>query len=163
MTTKLKYLLFAVLAILVALFIYNRYRVAPGVNFDDLSLQDMDGKPVRFSEFKEKKLIVSFGASWCGNCIMELKALNKIREKELSDIEVIIISDEPLEQVRRFKETRGPYFTFLKMNADFGSIGVNAIPTTYLFNKQSENVYKSVGDIHWEDEQTLVYLKKLLD
>jgi peroxiredoxin len=163
MNNKLKYLIFIILAGLVILFIYNKYRIAPGVDFSKLNLYDMEGKPVQFSSFKGKKLVVSFGASWCGNCITELRALNTIKDKELSDVEVIVISDEDLETVKYFKEKRGPSFTFLKMDQNFPSIGINAIPVTYLFNNKMENTEQFVGDIDWKDPSTVERLKKLME
>jgi thiol-disulfide isomerase/thioredoxin len=163
MNNKLKYLIFAILAGLVILFFYNKYRVAPGVDFSKVNLYDMEGKPVQFSSFKGKKLVVSFSASWCGNCITELRALNAIKDKDLPDVEIIVISDEDLETVQQFKEKFAPSYTVLKMDQPFPSLGINAIPVNYIFNTKLENTEQVVGEIDWKDPSTVERLKKLME
>ncbi len=163
MAGKLKYIIFTVLILLIALFFYNKYRVAPSVDFNKLTLFTAEGVPVKWADFKGKKMVVSFGASWCGNCMDELKLLNSIKEKELSDVEVIIISDEAIERVQAFKDHKKYPFTFLKMNQVFNSIGVEAIPTTYIINTDLEIKDETVGYIDWADVSTVAHLKKLME
>lgn len=162
MSKIFKYLAIAILLAFAAWFFYNKYRVAPGLDFKKLNLTDLNGNPVKFKDFKGKKLIVSFGASWCGNCISELRDLNEIKD-ELTGIEVVIISDEDLETVKNFKERRSYPFTFLKMEQSFNSIGINSIPTNYIFNKNLELKYEKVGEINYKDFSTLEYIKKQME
>ncbi|MBA3663154.1 MAG: TlpA family protein disulfide reductase [Bacteroidetes bacterium] len=163
MNNKLKYVIFAVLAVLTALYFFNKYKVAPGINLSQLSLSDLSGQPVKLEEFKGKKIILTFGASWCGNCIMEMKSLNQIKESELNDVEIICISDEALDVVQSFKERKNYPFIFLKMNGSFASIGIHAIPTTYILNKDFKIKYEKVGEIDWKDASTVEYMKKLME
>lgn len=162
MTKFFKYLAVAILIGFAAFFFYKKYRVAPGLDFKKLNLVDLTGNPLKFEDFKGKKLIVSFGASWCGNCLSELKDLMQIKN-ELTGIEVLIISDEPLETVVKFKERKSYPFTFLKMEQTFNSIGINSIPTNYIFNKNLELKYEKVGEINWKDPSTLEYIKKQME
>lgn len=163
MNNKIKYIIIGVLGILVILFFYNKYRVAPGMNFDKLTLVDLAGNSKKVSDFKGNKTVVSFGASWCGNCLMELKTLMAIKESELKDVEVIIISDEALETVKAFKDRKNYPFTFLKMKESFASIGINSIPTNYILNKDHKIKYEKVGEIDWKDPSTIEHIKKLME
>ncbi len=159
------------MAILIALcvaafavfYFYNRYRVAPKVNFPVLQLQDLNGQTVSFDSFKGKKLVVSFGASWCPNCIEELTILKKINDTQLQGITVVVISDEPLEKISAFKERREYPFIFLKMDKTFDAIGIHSIPTTYIVNTKLEVVKEQVGYINWEDASTLNHLKTIME
>ncbi len=163
MAGKVKYIIFIALGLIVALFFYNKYKVAPGINFHKLTLFSSDGEPVKWTDFEGKKLIVSFGASWCPNCIDELKMINSIKAQSLMDVQIIVISDEPIEKVKAFYERKGYPFTFLKMQQSFNSIGVNAIPTTYILNTKLEVKDETVGYIDWKDVSTVEHFKKLME
>lgn len=102
-------------------------------------------------------------ASWCPNCIDELNELSQIKTESLADVEVLVLSDESIEKIEQFKSRRNYPFTFLKLNADFASIGINSIPTSYILNTKFEVVKQSVGIIQWSDPSTLQHLKTLMD
>jgi len=163
MKNKLTILIFAVLAVLAGIYFFKKYKVAPGVDFSKLVLFDTEGNPVKLSEMKGKKLVVSFGASWCHNCLDELKMINSVKETNLKDVEIVVISDEDMDRVKAFKERKGYPFTYLKMNVSFNSIGINSIPTTYIINTNFEVKDETVGYIDWKDPSTVEHLKKLME
>ena len=162
MNKKVIYLIAFLALAFAAFYMYQKYRVAPAVNFTQLSLTDLNGQPVQFSSFKGKKTVVCFSASWCPNCRVELKDINQVKG-ELPDVEILVISDEPLDVVNAFKEKMGYPFTFLKMNQSFNAIGINSIPVSYLFNINQEVKKESVGYLDWKDPSTLVHLKKIME
>lgn len=163
MLKKLIPLFILVLAGCIAFYFYSKYRIAPGVDVAKLPLVTLDGKPFNFSSLKGKKVILSFSASWCGNCIAELNALKKIKDSDLADVEVVIIDDEPMETVTEFKNAREYPFTFVKLEKDFPSIGINSIPVNYFYNTQQELKGNEVGQIDWEDPSTREHFKQLLN
>lgn len=163
MSPKIKYIFFAVLLLLAVLYFYKKYNVAPSVDFAKLDLQYLDGERVNWQDFKGKKLVVSLGASWCGNCREELKELSKVKDTKLEDVEVVVISDEPMEKVQRFSEMYSYPYIYLKLNQPFPSIGINSIPTTYIINTALEVQDEQVGYIDWSDASTVEHLHKLMD
>jgi thiol-disulfide isomerase/thioredoxin len=163
MPKKLSLLLISALFILGGLYLYNKYKVAPSIDVSKLSLQTLDGQAFNFASLKGKKVILSFSASWCGNCIREMNTLKKIKETEMQGIEIVIIDDEPLETVIRFKEGREYPFTFLKLEQSFPSIGVNSIPVTYFYNAEQQIKGNEVGEIDWLDASTREHFKQILN
>ncbi len=151
------------LIILGAFYLYNKYKVAPKIDFQKLELLDMEGNAFNFESLKGKKTIVSLGASWCPNCISEMNALAKIKDTELSDVTIVIIDDEPLEKVIAFKERKNYSFLFLKLNSSFPEIGIHSIPVNYFFNKNLELKKQQVGEIEWNDPSTREHYKKLME
>lgn len=149
------------LGLVAVLYFYNKYRVAPEIKLTELPLSDENGNLIKFEAFKGKKLVVAFYASWCGNCLQELKEINKIKERELADIEIICITDEPIEKLTQFKNEKGYPFTFLKLNKFFPDIGIHSIPITYIVNQNLEIVKEQVGYIDWDDPSTLNHIKGL--
>ena len=44
----------------------------------DFTLNDIDGKPVRFSDFKGKNVVLIFWASWCPDCRAEVPVIQEM-------------------------------------------------------------------------------------
>ncbi len=147
----------------VGLYLFNKYRVAPPIDLTKFELTTADTTKFEIASLKGKKVIVSFYASWCPNCLDELKTINAIKQQKLSDVEVLAITDEGLEKMLSFKNKKQYPFTFLSLNKSFPEIGINSIPVTYLLNKKGEVVYNHVGYIEWDDESTLDHLKSIME
>jgi len=160
--TTYQILIIAIVA-LVGLYFYNKYNVAPSIQVDKLEILNQDSTKFDIHSLKGKKVIISFYASWCPNCIDELKVLNTIKNEKLSDIEILAITDESMDKLISFKNKKQYPFTFLKLNASFPEIGIASIPTTYLLNTKGEIVYNKVGYIEWDDESNLNHLKSLME
>ncbi|MES2678759.1 MAG: TlpA disulfide reductase family protein [Bacteroidota bacterium] len=163
MSRKWVYALGLIVVALIALFYYNKYAVAPAIDFNKVNLVDLHEQPVKFDSFKGKKTIVCFSASWCPNCLNELRELNAIKDSQLQGVEIVVISDEPLDKILDFSERTAYPFTFLKLEQAFSQVGINSIPTTYLVNSRLEIKKETVGYIDWSDPSTCEHLKKLMD
>lgn len=161
MEKKWIYALLAVFAGLIILFYYDKYKVPPSLDLTKLEIVTETEQPFNMSQLKGKKLIVSFYASWCGNCIQELREINKIKNTELKDIEVICLTDEPIEKLIEFKERTAYPFMFLKLKKQFQQIEIYSIPVTYIVNEKLEVVEEYLGYIDWEDPSTLNHIKSL--
>jgi len=153
---------FIVLLVFVAFYLYRKYRVAPEIDLDHLPLSTIDGVPVKLSAFEGKKVILCFGASWCGNCLEELHDLKQVAHLLPADVEVVVISDEQPQRIESLIKKGFP-FTFLKLNKSFGELGINAIPTSYLLNRNLKVKKETVGYLNWKDESTRQHLLKLLE
>ena len=160
--TRIYTLLGFFITFLIGMYVYNKYNVAPQIDISKLEIIDEASQKFDIKSLKGKKVIISFYASWCPNCLDELEVLNKIKNEKLADITILAITDEPLEKLTSFKEKKQYPFTFLKLTKPFNDIGVFSIPTVYLLNTNNEIVYDNVGYINWEDETTLSHLKTLM-
>lgn len=163
MSKKTTYIVL-VLAILgvIGLYFFNKYNVAPAIDIAKLEVVDQDTSQFNIASLKGKKVIVCFYASWCPNCIDELKIINSIKEQKLEGIEILAITDESIEKLVSFKTKTQYPFTFLTLTTNFSDIGIVSIPTTYLLNTKGEVVYNKVGYIDWEDESTISHLKSIM-
>lgn len=62
-----------------------------------LTLPDLDGKPHRLNDYRGRRVLLNFWASWCGPCLDEMPALDRAQAKfgEKGGIVVGIAMDEP--------------------------------------------------------------------
>ena len=158
------YVFFFLLLLLIGVYyVYNKYQKAPSIQFSQLPLLTLQNEKFDLQSLKGKKLVICMAASWCPNCIDELNELALLKPQSLTDVEVLVISDESLEKIEQFKTRRNYPFTFIKLNTNFAAIGINSIPTSYIINKNFEVVKQSVGIIQWSDPSTLQHLKTLMD
>ena len=162
-TSKIYYLFSAIIILLVIFYFYQKYNVAPRIDMNTIAVINENNEPVDFTQYKGKKVIISFYASWCPNCLDELKTLNQLYSSKLSDITILCITDEPMDKLISFRDKKQYPFTFLKLTKSFPEIGINSIPTTYLLNTNNQMVYENVGYIEWDDESTLNHLKTLMN
>lgn len=166
MGSKWVYVFLFLMVGVAGLFFYDKFRVAPKIKFEEVKLFNMASEMLDFKQFEGKGTLVCFGASWCGNCIEELNTLKSITENQpaaLDGIQILVISDESIEKIKRFKEKHQYPFVFLKMEKSFASIGINSIPTSYLLNKKLEVKKEHVGYLDWNDPSTREHLLKLMN
>ena len=147
---------------LVSLYQYQKYRVAPKTDLAKLFCTDTLGKHVNIASIKDKKIILMFFATWCGDCLREMKQLDEVMKNNLKDVQVIAISDEPMEKITAFAARKKYPYTFLQLNKPFASIDIYAIPVTYLINTRGEVVYSKVIAINWKDPSVVAFTEETL-
>lgn len=106
-----------------------------GVQVDEISMRTHDGRDISFHDFHGKRLIVAYWASWCGPCISEIPALNKLNLRK--DVTVLGVSSENFELIRnaRTKHSINYEVGNLKQeNAVFAEI--TKLPTVLFFDRK---------------------------
>ena len=154
--------LFVIGLSIVLLYQYQKYRIAPSVDVFALNYKDTSGKNVNLNIYKGKKIIFSFWGTWCGECLMEMKRLNETKKTDLFDVEVIVVSEEPLDVINAFIQRKKYPFTFLQLPKAFPEINVNAIPVNYLINTKGQVTYAKEGAIDWQDNSVISFAKENL-
>jgi len=90
---------------------------AAGERATDFTLRDVDGKQVKLSEYKGKVVLLSFWATWCGPCKVEMKHLDEFQRDLRGDgFEVLSISSDDARtasQAKRYVKQKGFSFTAL--------------------------------------------------
>ena len=126
------------------------------------SYVDLYDNKVDLSTFKGKKVLINYWATWCGPCIQEMPSLLKAQEL-LKDENYIflLVSDESIQKISRFKNRKKFNFTYLKSSVSLGSMGIYSLPTTYIFNEKGEKVKKIVGAVDWNSNRMIKKLKSL--
>jgi thiol-disulfide isomerase/thioredoxin len=118
-------------------------RGANGERMSDFTQNDINGKPVTFSSFKGKYVLVDFWASWCVPCRREnpivLKAYQKFADKGFTVIGVSL--DDNAEKWKKAVEMDKMPWTQLsdlkgRNNEVATYYGIGGLPANYLVNPE---------------------------
>ncbi len=58
----------------------------------NFTAMDKDGKTVKLSDFKGKKVYINMWASWCGPCMREIPELEKVYQKYKNNKDIVFLS-----------------------------------------------------------------------
>jgi peroxiredoxin len=127
-----------------------RFASAAGPAANDFQLKDLNGSPVRLSDFKGKQpVLLYFWATWCSACKSVKPEINKLRSEIGRDrMEILAInvgSVDTLEKVMQYQKAQPMSYPVLY--DDGGKVTdayqVRGIPLFVLINKEGSVVYRS--------------------
>jgi len=137
--------------IMVGIFIYQRYRVAPALLLPEIQLSDLQGNSVKPASGKPTLLI--FFGTWCRDCRKELPVLAKLEaELKNQNIQVILVSDEEIAVLQDFSTGIPLSFQLCKLTGSFKENNIYTLPTSYLFCSNGSVFRKQTGAIEWTIE-----------
>jgi thiol-disulfide isomerase/thioredoxin len=91
----------------------------PGAALPDLAFRDLDGASHRLSEWKGRRLLLNFWATWCGPCREELPLLDATRARLAPNgVEVVGIALDDPAAVRAFLAATPVRYPVLLADAD---------------------------------------------
>ena len=97
---------------------------------------------------KGSVVLVSFWATWCQPCLVEMPELVRLR-KDYSDSDLTVIGisiDSDARRLEAFLRQNPLNFDiYLAPRSVQGSFGVSAIPTIFFYNRQGDRVWTQKG------------------
>ena len=126
-------------------------------SFVDLYENNLD-----LSVYKGKRIVINYWATWCGPCIKEMPSIKRA-EEILEDYGYIflLVSDETVSKISKFKNDRNFDFNFLKSIESYETLGIYSMPTSYIFDENGKIIETIVGAIEWDSEEMINKLKIL--
>ena len=77
------------------------------------------------------------------------------------DYTFLLVSDETISKISSFKKEWNFDLKFIKSTKSFETLGVYAMPTSYIFDANGQLIETIVGAIEWDSEEMINKLKKL--
>ncbi|MFC4712151.1 peroxiredoxin family protein [Planococcus dechangensis] len=133
--------------------------LAQGDLAPDFMLTDQNGETVQLSDYRGKKVILNFWATWCPPCRAEMPHMQQFHEDNTdSDVEILAVNltaqDNGAEAISSFIDEFGLTFSIPmdETGSTAQSYQIRTVPTTYILNTRGEIAEKIVGPM---DEQIM--------
>ena len=115
------------------------------------TLPDLDGKQMKSAELKGQVVVLDFWATWCGPCLAELAAFNRLHEKYAGrGVKVVGIAVQSgwAQDVKHYLEKYKLKYPILIGDDDIlEKYSVVGFPTTYILNKEFKVHRKFTGEL----------------
>jgi len=139
---------------------YKSYKLPPQLNKETTELVSETGVSVQISDFKGKYVLVSYFQTWCGDCVQELESMDTLQNRVGKDrIKVMLISDEPWEKIRRFKQKYGNTLEYYQSAKTLKSQNIRVFPTSFLLDPSGTIILSKINSFEWDSESFIRTIK----
>ena len=155
-----------ILFILVTLpFILFAQKTLPSVD-----IKSLDNSNFNTSQFENdgNPIIISFWATWCKPCILELETINEVYEdwQEETGVKLIAISTDNIQKINDVKVKKDAdgweYEVYIDSNREFArAMNVRPIPHTFLLDGNKNIVWQHTGYSPGDEEGLFDQIKKI--
>lgn len=124
----------------------------------NFTLSTLEGKEIKLSDFKGRKVMINFWATWCPPCKAEMPAMQQLYNQANGYMDILAINIDPKNDVAGFVRENQLTFPILldesgKVNEDFSII---SIPTTFLINEDGMIEKKHIGAMTLEQMEEFI-------
>jgi len=138
-----------------------------GAAAPDFIRTSLDGSSITLSDHQGRVVLLNFWASWCPPCRSEMPSMEKLHKTLGGDDFVIIaisIDGGNTSEVQDFITDNGYTFhTLHDQRQDVAkNYGIEAIPTTFIIDKNGTIVEISRGSEDWSSKKRLAQLRELM-
>lgn len=126
-----------------------------GEGIHKVKLADLKGKAIDMKQYQGKTLFLNFWATWCKPCLQEMPSIKSAIEI-LNDKDIVFLfaSDETAEQIENFNSKNEYNFNYVRAE-NMEELGIMALPTTYIFDKNGTLVFNEIGFRKWDEKENI--------
>ena len=116
----------------------------------DFSLESLDGKTMRLSDFRGKAVLLNFWATWCGPCKIEMPWFVELQKEYAAQgfqIVGVAMDDGSKEDIAKFAKEMGVNYPILIGKEAVGDAygGVQFLPESFFIGRDGKIVDKVFG------------------
>ena len=132
-----------------------------------LAFSARDGAPRQLADFRCQFVLVNLWATWCGPCVEEMPALDRLQAKLGSKLTILAVSED-----RRGAEVVDPFLQKIGVkhltvvldpkSAALNEFQVQGLPTSFLIDCNGMILGKLEGAAKWDEAPMLATLERYL-
>ncbi|QSE99349.1 TlpA family protein disulfide reductase [Fulvivirga lutea] len=131
-------------------------------NTPQIDIKTLSGESSTLEDYEGKVVFLNIWATWCAPCIKEMPSIEKLTELYGDDVEFLIASNEEVDKIIQFKEKKSFKLNFVQLQNTPESLGVFALPATFVFNRAGELAFEEKGSRNWYSEESKSQIKKII-
>ena len=135
-----------------------------------IEFHDIEGKTVRFSDYRGKYILLNIWATWCTPCVKELPALQELKGALAPEGWVVLAVAQdyiaPPEKIIDFtarlnvREVAG-YYAADGSEIEKTLVTDGVLPVTVIITPEGYIIAKIKGEAEWNSPEVIAYLEKL--
>src|SRR5512146_916945 len=122
----------------------------PGTLAPDFTLQSLDGKTVRLSDFRGKAVLLNFWATWCEPCKLEMPWFVELQKQygpQGLEVVGVAMDDSGKDTIAKFAKDLGVNYSVLlgkeSVSDEYG--GLEYLPTSFYIDRDGKVVARVFG------------------
>jgi thiol-disulfide isomerase/thioredoxin len=128
----------------------SRPRIAKSTLAPDFSLESLEGKSMRLSDFRGKAVLLNFWATWCTPCRIEMPWFVELQKQygaQGLQIVGVAMDDASKEDIAKFAKEMGVNYPILIGKEAVGDAygGLPGLPETFFIGRDGKIVDKIIG------------------
>ncbi|MCF6223204.1 MAG: TlpA family protein disulfide reductase [Flavobacteriaceae bacterium] len=123
---------------------------------------NLKGENVSLENFKGKRLLVNFWATWCTPCLQEMPSLVHAQELLKDENYVLLFpTTDKLETIKIFNDKKKYPLEFLHYSGTLDQLNIYALPATLIYNAEGKMVKRIDGATEWDSAEIINLLKAI--
>lgn len=123
---------------------------------------NMANEDVNLVNYKGKRILLNFWATWCTPCLQEMPSLVRAQEILQDDNYVFLFpTTDEISKIEEFNNSKKYPLNFLHLTSTLDQLNIYALPATFLYNSGGEMVKRIDGATEWDSEEIINLLKTI--
>ncbi|MDF2040119.1 TlpA disulfide reductase family protein [Cytobacillus oceanisediminis] len=116
----------------------NQTGLGIGLKAPDFELKNLQGETVKLSDYRGKKVMLNFWATWCPPCKAEMPDIQKFYTQKGNEVVILAVNIDPQSDVAGFaEEMRVNFPILLDVNEKASkAYQIITIPTTFFIDEE---------------------------
>ncbi len=132
-----------------------------GIN--KVELTELSGAAIDLSQYKGKVVFINFWATWCKPCIQEMPTIVQAQaELKADEVVFLFASNEEPAQIEKFAKRHDYNFHYVHLE-NMETLNIQALPTTFIFNREGELKFSETGFRVWNDQVNVDLITKIIN